>query len=1471
MERESRIKNIGKLSSTGKYMKGRSRSPVLTYGIVVACVVLATGVRLSLQPYFEDQLPFGTYFVVVFFAAWYGGLGPCLASVVLSSLAALSYFVPPADSLLPIDAAGWIGLWLFLFIGCMTALFSEWMHKAAEQALSERERFVITLSSIGDAVIVTDTDARITFMNPVAEQLTGWKQDEAIGKSLETVFRIINEHTREFADSPVNRVLREGTIVGLANHTILIAKDGAEMAIDDSAAPIRERQKKTIGVVLVFRDVSEERRAQFDRSRLAALVDSSNDAILGQTLDGICTSWNAGAAKLFGYTAEETVGKPLSRTIIPADRIEESFRALAAIKNGQMPVPLESVRRHKYGRQIPVSIQFSAIRDADGNISGASAIDRDISEQKQIELRRNIRLAVTQILAEETDVDRAVLGILRTVGSNLEWDFGGYWARDADNEVLRCGHIWQLGSRRTEEFEQATRERTFKKGSSLPGRVWKSGRPNWVPDVTRDKEFHRAKQAAASGLHGAFGCPVSVGDDFLGVIEFFSHGMSEPDAGLLEMMGTLASQLGHFIKNARAEEQLRRSEKELADFFEHAAVGLHWVGPDGRILRANQAEFELLGYSSDEYIGRHIAEFHADPNVIDDILRRLKAGEELRNYEAQLVCKDGTLKDVLIDTNGYWENGAFVHSRCFTRDVTESKRAEQARAAIERRFQTLSTNAPLAIFIKDMEGRYTLANPLACEALGHPDGVTGMTDHELLPAEIADVLRRNDMQVLSTGRAIKCEEVVRRDGYDREYLAVKFPLIGGDGQPEGVCGMAVDITARKMAENALRDSEERLRLALTAGHLGTWEWNIRDNHVAWSPNLEIIHGLEPGSFPGTFEGYQRDIHPEDRGTVLAAIARAVENKADHYLEYRIIWPDKSVHWLETRAKLFCDDDGQPIRMLGVCADITDRKQTEAKLRFLAEASRSLSTLVDYKSTLQKVASLAVPDFADWCAVDLVSEDGTIERLAVAHIDRTRVRLADELYRRYPPDPQSDRGTYHVLRTGASELVSEISEEMLKEAAQSEEHLQIIRDIGLKSYMGVPLMGHGRAIGVLTFVFAESGRSYTEDDLNVAQDLAHRATVAIENARLYQEIRDADRRKDEFLAMLAHELRNPMAPIRSGLDLLAMEGDGKAETVQLMQHQVEHLVRLVDDLLDVSRIMRGRIELRKEPVNLADIVRQATEAVRNSMDEQRQQLIIELPDKEIFLQADRVRLVQVVENLLNNASKYTDSGKRIELDVETKGNEAIIIVRDEGIGIEATLLPKVFDLFTQSSRSLDRAKGGLGIGLTLVRNLVELHGGKVSAQSEGFGKGSEFRVQLPLGTAAAKSEPTTEPLAEAEGRRVLIVDDNVGAARMLELLLRKLGPHECELAHDGLTALAKMAAFQPDIVFLDIGLPGMDGYQIGKRIRENSEFDQTLVVALTGYGQAEDRRKSKKAGFDEHMVKPPAARDIRKLLAQRRKM
>jgi signal transduction histidine kinase/ActR/RegA family two-component response regulator len=417
---------------------------------------------------------------------------------------------------------------------------------------------------------------------------------------------------------------------------------------------------------------------------------------------------------------------------------------------------------------------------------------------------------------------------------------------------------------------------------------------------------------------------------------------------------------------------------------------------------------------------------------------------------------------------------------------------------------------------------------------------------------------------------------------------------------------------------------------------------------------------------------------------------------------------------------------------------------------------------------------------------------------------------------------------------------------------------------------VALIGRGgRLLGHVHLTGKTKG-DFTRDDEFILAQLAHMAAVAYDNARLYEELRESDRRKDEFLATLAHELRNPLAPIRNSIHIMGLVGDDRAtidRSRAMIERQVQQIVRLVDDLLDLSRINRGQIELRPERVELATVLTSAVETSRPVIEQSGHELTIALPQEPIPLVADPIRMAQVFSNLLNNAAKYTDRGGHIWLSAQPEESRVTVRVRDNGVGISTEMLPRIFEMFAQVDRSLERAQGGLGIGLTLVKRLVEMHGGSIEAHSEGPNRGSEFVVRLPVALNQNATQPEAaggEHAATRFSRRILVVDGNRDSADSLAMMLSILG-NEVRTAHDGLEAVDLAATFNPEVVVMDIGLPVLNGFDAARRIRDQPGGNDIVIVALTGWGQEDDRRRSLEAGFDHHIVKPVDLLTLEKLL------
>jgi PAS domain S-box-containing protein len=852
----------------------RSLSAYAISTIALAVVVL---LRWLLDPLLGHSLPLVTLYGAVAVAVWAGGYRPAVLVGLVGYFACNYLFIEPRGRFGPVDAQTIVGLLAYAFTCSLIIAIGEAMRRARQRASKRGELLRVTLGSIGDAVLSTDVDGRVTYLNAVAESLTGWKSEDALGHQVAEVFRIVDEKKREPVENPVTRALRDGIVTALANHTVLIARDGVERPIDDSAAPIKDDHGRVAGCVLIFRDISERRRWEQQDSRrlssarlLASIVESSDDAIISKSLDGIIQSWNTGAERLLGYSAEEALGRHIS-LIIPTDRIAEEDHIIASLKAGRRVEHFETERVRKDGTSIQLSLTVSPVRDAEGNVTGASKIARDITERKRAEAER-------------------------------------------------------------QKFVTLVENST----------------------------------------------------DFVGICDL-----------------------------------------------------------DGVPFYINQAGLKIVGLEG----------------------------------------------------------------------IEEARRTQ-----------------------------------------------------------------------------------------------------------------------------------------------------VRDFFF-----------------------------PEDQSKVM--------------------------------------DEFFP--------SVIERGHGELEIRF-----RNFRTGV-----------------ARWMA-------------------------------------------YKVL--------------VLKDAT-------------------------GRNVAFAT----------------VSQDVTERRRLDDDLRKLATDLSEADRRKNQFLATLAHELRNPLAPLRNMVEILKRAGgdrDVLKRAVDTMERQLGQMVRLVDDLLDMNRITHDRLELRKGHVELAHVIEQAIEASRPLADAAGHDLRSIVPSEPIYLHADAARLEQVFANLLNNSCKYTNPGGKITITATRDGKDALVTVTDNGIGIPPDKLDSIFEIFTQVDESVERSQGGLGIGLTLVRRLVQMHGGTVEAKNLGDGVGSEFVVRLPASDATETAQVQAATDAHLRPHRILIVDDNEDTAASLAALLKITG-HETYVAHDGLAALEAAETHRPEVMLLDIGLPVLNGYEVCRRVRQQPWGKDIVLIAQTGWGQDEDRSKSRAAGFDGHLVKP----------------
>ncbi|MFO0879903.1 MAG: ATP-binding protein [Gemmataceae bacterium] len=561
-------------------------------------------------------------------------------------------------------------------------------------------------------------------------------------------------------------------------------------------------------------------------------------------------------------------------------------------------------------------------------------------------------------------------------------------------------------------------------------------------------------------------------------------------------------------------------------------------------------------------------------------------------------------------------------------------------------------------------------------------------------------------------------------------------------------------------------------------------------------------------------------------------------------------------------------EGAPA-LLATLRDISARKQMAEAMGFLAEASKELARSLNSETILATLARLAVHHLADWCVIDLlqtpVADDIQVRRYAVGQPRLDKEALAPALNGHFSLPSSASCGLARVLRTRWLQVFPAPVESEIQALALHPDQGAVVRELSCRSFMIVPMTAHGRTLGAITFVDSQSGRSYGVNEQTLGQNLADRAALALENARLFDEAREALRYRDQFLAMLAHELRNPLAPILAAAEAMRLS-DSLSSNHEFQRSMIErqgrHLTRLLDDLLDLSRISHGRVQLQITPIDLIEVIRDAVEVARPLLTERNHELHQRLDLPEVVVNGDGTRLAQVVGNLLTNAARYTEPGGRIEVHLACELGVACLAVRDNGRGIAPDMLQRIFEPFTQAHATLARTEGGLGLGLSIVRQLVELHGGSVRVESDGLGKGSLFEIRLPL--SSDRLTPLKTRPSHRNGRRLLLVEDNLDSRRMMVDLLRLWG-HEVVGVGDGPGALALLAEGGPDAVIIDIGLPGMDGFQLAQAIRRLPGGNGLLLVALTGYSQPEDRLKAREVGFNEYLVKPIDLDDLATVL------
>jgi two-component system, chemotaxis family, CheB/CheR fusion protein len=819
-------------------------------------------------------------------------------------------------------------------------------------------------------------------------------------------------------------------------------------------------------------------------------------------------------------------------------------------------------------------------------------------------------------------------------------------------------------------------------------------------------------------------------------------------------------------------------------------------------------QFDMQGESAERITGLERELMYTKEHLQSTIEELETSNEELQSTNEELVASNEELQS----TN---EELHSVNEELYTVNAEHQRKIDEL-TQLTSDMDNLLASTDIGTIFLDMDLNIRKFTP----AIGRifnllPQDVGRPLKHishnlEMDNVKLAELIDR----MHDEGNAIELEAAGPQN---RSLLVRALPYRSQNGQSVGAVLTFVDITAVKRAKQELGASQRRLDVALDLGNIGTWEWDIARNVIVLGHRLAKILNLDGCESSTTFSQFADWVHPDDRERFKAAVGSALDQDTPFVVEYRVVPAPGAEHALITRADVFRDEDGKPTRMVGVCIDVSSRKQMENALR---ESEQRFQAVLDNSAAI----------------IFIMDREG---RYTFAN-RRFSLMLKRE------PDAIRNRTDFDLFSEPQARARRDLDRRVLQGEAVVECEEVFPIDNAEHTFLSI--------------------RFPLRDARNGIYAIAGISTDITDRKRAENEARESLTRRDQFLAMLSHELRNPLGAILNATQVLGRLEAAPAiqqEARLVVERQVGQMARLLDDLLDVTRIAQNRIRLQKTALDLQAIAVEAIQAVNSKCQASRVHLVADLGNEPAPVVGDAARLQQMLVNLLTNAAKYTPAEGKIWLKLDREGDRFAIHIKDTGVGIRPEMIDKVFDLFVQANETLDRADGGMGVGLTLVRTIAEMHGGSVEAFSEGAGKGSEFVVRLPRSdeTALNSPAPSTAPTAAAT---ILIIEDNADSRRMLEAML-KLDGFTVHSAADGQEGLEAIRKLRPDVAIVDIGLPGLDGYQVAKRVREDSSFNNVVLIALTGYGRPDDRRAVQEAGFDEHLIKPLNPDDLSRVL------
>jgi PAS domain S-box-containing protein len=1101
------------------------------------------------------------------------------------------------------------------------------LRTAARQSAADGESVEHGAGAIEPRAIVASSpvaigvlqDGLFRFANDALGALFGYGEDELLAGT--SIFDLATEPARPALRGAVEYLLSAEPGSGVHEFTGR-RRDGSAIEIE-----LRTRRVDVAGrpaLIAGLTDISErkasEGRLHRNAEQLQALTENAWDVVHMLTPDDVILYISPSVERVLGYRPEEMIGRHSREFVHPDDLpvVDATFREDIAKPGAHRSLELRL--RHRDGSWRDVEVVGQVVTDASGS-PVAIVNTHDVTEQKRTDRELRRRTASVELLEfvataanAATSIDEAILPCLERICTYHDWRMAHVgWLNDAGNLV--SSGIWYLSDAdRFAAFRDSTDAEVFTPGVGLPGRVLDSGATAWVPDVAADPNFPRREEARASGVRGGIACPVLVGTEIVGVLEFFADRVLEVDEALMKVLGHVGTLLGRVVERGRAREALLKSEGRIRAIMERAHDAFVATDMKGVITEWNNRAEVIFGWSREEAVGRSMAETIIPPRHraahrrgIRQLLRPGKHGPRSRRLEIEALHRQGHEFPVELSVSAIPINGGYL----------------------------------IAAFLHD-------------------------------------------------------------------------------------------ITARKQAEEKLRRSEERYDLVARATSDIVWDWNIASGVLTWNNALQRTCRYQPDQIGSTMEWWYNRIHPADRERVVTGTYAVLNGTREFWTdEYRFRRGDGTYATLLARGHIVRSDQGEAVRMIGSAVDITERKLEEQAQRFIAQASALLETSLDQDVILNGLARLAVPTLADYCLIDVLQESGGLQRVAKAHFDPAKEALLRET-EAPSAEPDADHDlVYRAVRGRQPVLVRECSDSALEALKIAPSQRETLRKLAATSFMIVPLLTREQVLGAITLGAGDSGRHYDLMDLLTAEQLAQRAARTIDNGRLYNHAQRAIRARDEVLAVVSHDLRNPLSTISLSASLLMDESTERraqpSRFLGVIKRSADQASTMIKNLLDISSIEAGHFSVNRSREDIAELMRQAHEFLAPLAEKKSIHLEWETPEQHLVASADANQLHRVFSNLVGNALKFTPEGGVVTVRADATEGELQFSVSDNGPGIPADQLPHVFDRFWQARKG-DRR--GAGLGLSIARGIVEAHGGRIWVESQ-LGNGTTFHFTVPL--------------------------------------------------------------------------------------------------------------------------------------------